>query len=226
MMFSRLRALKALYSLANLVRDPSRLGEVFEISDALTTPKALNPVIDRLCKNATVAETFEHRHRIRVSIPELRELPRGTLGREFAEHMISNNLDPSALPTLPSRNPYEFFRAHLYETHDVWHAVTGFDTDVVGELGLQGFYLAQIPAPLPLLLLAIGFVRSAIYDEALTEPFMEALIHGYRMGKDAVPFFGVRWDELWGLPLEEVRSRVGISASAARGVRKDVSLAA
>jgi ubiquinone biosynthesis protein Coq4 len=32
-----------------------------------------------------------------------------------------------------------------YETHDIWHVVTGFHTDVAGELGLQAFYLAQFP---------------------------------------------------------------------------------
>lgn len=220
----RLRVLKALYSLANLVRDPSRLGEVFEIVDTLSSAKTLQPIVDRLKKDPTVAAAFEARHRLRFSIPELRELPPGTLGREFAEHMIANGLDPSALPTLPTPNDRGFFRAHLYETHDVWHAVTGFRTDVVGELGLQGFYLAQTRSRLPLLLLAIGFLRSAIYDESLAEPLMEALIRGYRMGQEAAPLFGARWDEMWEVPIDTVRSKFWITVSSAPP--QDVSMAA
>jgi ubiquinone biosynthesis protein Coq4 len=30
--------------------------------------------------------------------------------------------------------------SHLYEMHDLWHAVIGFETDVAGELALQAFY--------------------------------------------------------------------------------------
>ncbi len=221
MTFSRLRALKALYSLAMLVRDPNRLGEVFEVSDALATRESLMPIIDRISKDAIVARSFDECHRLRIDIPRLRDLAPGTLGREFAEHMVANNLDPSALPNLPSKDSFEYFRAHLYETHDVWHVATGFGTDLVGELGLQGFYLAQIPGPLPLMLVAIGFLRSAIYDGALTEPFMDALIRGYQMGKASSPLFGVRWDALWEIPLEDVRRQLGLAPSCT-----SVSLAA
>jgi ubiquinone biosynthesis protein COQ4 len=209
-----LRALKALYSLAMLVRDPNRLAEVFEMSDALATPAMLTPIVDRLAEHADVARAFEERHRIRLDLAELRRCAPGTLGREFAEHMIANGLDPSALPSLPSDDRLSFFRAHLYETHDVWHVVTGFGTDLVGELGLQGFYLAQIPGQLPALLLAVGFLRSAIYDQALTTPFMEALVDGWRKGRAARPLFGVRWDELWDVPLDDVRARLGVTPTA------------
>jgi len=215
-----LRALKAFYSLARLVHDPDRLDEVFEMSDALATPEAMRPMVDELAKDPVVARSLEERHRIRIDLAELRRLPEGTLGRTFAEHMIAAKLDPAALPTLPSDDATQFFRAHLYETHDVWHVATGFGTDLVGELGLQAFYLAQIPGPLPSLLVAVGFLRSALFDRELTGPFMEALVRGWRMGKTARPLFGVRWDEHWGQPLAEVRRRLGLDPEdvAAGGV--------
>jgi ubiquinone biosynthesis protein Coq4 len=193
-----------------LVRDPNRLGEVFELSDALAGPEVLGPIVEHIAEDPKVARSLEERHRLRIDIPELCKLPEGTFGREFAEHMIKNNLDLAALPSLSSDDELSFFRAHLYETHDVWHVATGFETDLVGELGLQAFYLAQIPGPLPSLLVAVGFVRSAIIDKSLTEPFMDAVVQGYRMGKEARPLFGVHWDELWSLPLTEVRARLGL----------------
>jgi ubiquinone biosynthesis protein Coq4 len=219
--FNPLRTTKALYSLAMLVRDPNRLNQVFEMADALGTPEAMNPIIERLKKSdARIVKAFREKHRIKVDLNVLRRLPEGTLGRVFAEHMIAANLDPSAIPTLEDGDDVMFFRAHLYETHDVWHAVTGFGTDLVGELGLQAFYLAQIPSPLPSLLLAVGFLRSGIYDSELTLSFMDALIRGWRMGRSSIPFFGLRWDEMWSLPLSEVRRRVGIDPSdvSANGV--------
>lgn len=211
-----LSAVRALYRLARLVRDPNRLNEVFEMADALGTPDALAPIVDELAKDPFAARALEERHRIRIDLAELRRLPEGTLGRAFAKHMDAAGLDPSALPTLPSTDRFLFFRAHLYETHDVWHVVTGFGVDYVGELGLQGFYLAQIPGALPALLVATGFVRGALYDHGVIRPFMEELVRGWRMGARAKTLFGVHWDELWATPLAEVRARLGIDEVDAR----------
>ena len=221
-----LRALKAFYSLARLVKDPNRLGEVFEMSDALATPDALRPMVDRLTEDPVVARSFEERHRIRIDLAELRQLPEGTFGRAFAEHMIAAKLDPAALPTLASDDANAFFRAHLYETHDIWHVVTGFGTDVVGELGLQAFYQAQIPGPLPSLLLAVGLLRSAIFDQALTVPFMEALVRGWRMGKASRPLFGVRWAAYWTTSLDDVRRELGIPGAGEMAAGDTTALAA
>ena len=211
-----LDALRALYRLARLVQDPNRLDEVFEMAEALGKPEALNPIVEQITKDPFVAKAFDEKHRIVVDLPSLRRLPEGTLGRAFAAHMDAAKLDPSALPTLPDTDRVMYFRAHLYETHDIWHAVTGFGVDFVGELGLQGFYLSQIPGPLPSLLVAVGFVRGAIYDRHLIKPFMNELSRGWRMGERAKPLFGVKWDSLWHVPLSDVRAELGIAETDAR----------
>ena len=206
-----LRTLKALYSLARLVKDPSKLDEVFEMANALSTPDAMKVIVDGIRNLPGVQRALDERHRIHIDLDALLKLPKGTLGREFAEHMRKNNLDPSALPPLPSNDELEFFRAHLYETNDLWHVLTGFNTDVTVELGLQGFYAAQAPGPLVGLLLAVGLIRSGIYRHDALVPYMDAITHGYQMGKRAKTLFGVHWDELWSVPLEDVRSRFAIA---------------
>lgn len=213
---SPLRAAKALYSLARLVKDPNRLPEVFEIADALATPKVMQPIVDEVCRDPSARRAVEGRHRIAIDLDVLRKLPTGTLGREYAAHMDAAKLDPSALPDLPSHDPISFFRAHMYETHDIWHVVTGFGVDLVGELGLQAFYMAQTPGALPAFLLSVGFLRSGLYDAKLTKPFMDAVVRGYSMGKTAKPFFGIHWDDWWTLPLSEVRARLGVVDNDAR----------
>jgi ubiquinone biosynthesis protein Coq4 len=210
MNLSPLRTLKALYAMVTLVRDPNRLGEVFEMSDAVATPETLAPVIEELARDPRCARALVERHRFKIDLDELRLLKSGTLGREFAEHMIANGLDPSALPDLPSTDRESFFRAHLYETHDVWHVVAGFGTDVKGEIGLQAFYQAQIPGPLPSLLVAVGCLRVGIFDRDQTTAMFDEITRGYTIGKNAKPFFGVKWDELWDVPLDEVRRRLGV----------------
>jgi ubiquinone biosynthesis protein Coq4 len=213
MKLSPLRTAKALYSIAALVRDPNRLGQVFEMSDALATPAVLRPLVDHVARDPGCAIALEDRHRFRIDLAALERLPPGTLGRAFADHMIANRLDPAALPDLPSPDRESFFRAHLYESHDIWHVVTGFGTDLKGEIGLQAFYAAQIPGPLPSMLVAVGFLRTAIYEREMSTPLFEEVVHGWEMGRRAAPLFGVRWDELWEVPLETVRSSLGVVAA-------------
>lgn len=210
MKLSPFRAAKALYSLAALVRDPNRLGEVFEMSDALASPDVIAPVIAELARDPRCAAALDEKHRFRIDLRELSALPPGTLGRALADQMRAQGLDPSALPSLDAPDRHSFFRAHLYETHDVWHVVTGFGTDWRGEIGLQAFYAAQIPGPLPSMLLAVGFLRTAIYEREAATPILDEVTRGSVMGRRASPLFGVHWDELWDVPLETVRRSLGL----------------
>lgn len=98
----------------------------------------------------------------------------------------------------------------LYETHDVWHAVTGFATDVAGELGLQGFYAAQVPGGLAMVLIAMGFLNAAIFSLDDRERRFQAVVDGWEMGRRAERLFGVRWNELWDRPIDEVRVLFGV----------------
>ena len=213
MKLSPLRTMKTLYTLGVLVRDPNQLSKVFDMADALATPDMLAPMVETLRREPGGARAFAERPRLRVELATLRLLPRGTLGREFAEQMIAKGLDPAALPHLPSTDDHSFLRAHLYETHDVWHAVTGFDTDWVSEIGLQAFYLAQIPGPLSAALVAVGCLRIARFEMESRERVMDAIVRGWTMGRRARPFFGVRWNELWDVPLEDVRKQLGIATA-------------
>lgn len=215
MRLSPLHAVKTLYALGVLVRDPNQLQKVFDVADAMASPKLLQPMIDTLSRDAEGARAFAEKPRLRIDLAELRALPEGTLGRAFAEHMIANGLDPAALPHLPSTDDYSFVRAHLYETHDVWHVVAGFETDWPSEIGLQAFYLAQIPGPLPAALIAVGALRLALYDMESRDGVMNAVARGWSLGKRARPFFGVRWNELWSTPLSEVRARLGVAQDEA-----------
>lgn len=214
MKMSPFRAAKTLYTLAALVRDPNRLGKVFEMADALATPELLEPMAAVLRKHPDGARAFAERPRLKVDLKELEKLPLGTFGRAFADDMNRQGLDPSALPNLPTPDDHSYLRAHLYETHDVWHIVTGFQTDWKGEIGLQAFYLAQIPGPLAAALLAVGCLRLAAFEMESRDALMNEIVRGWQMGKRARPLFGVRWNELWTLSLEQVREQLGVTVTA------------
>ncbi len=131
--------------------------------------------------------------------------------------MIANGLEPSALPSLATPNDHAYLRAHLYETHDVWHVVTGFATDWHSEIGLQAFYLAQIPGPLSAVLVAVGCLRIGAFEMESRDNVMNAIVRGWTIGKRARPFFGVRWNELWNVPLADVRKLLGVDVGDSAG---------
>jgi ubiquinone biosynthesis protein Coq4 len=103
----------------------------------------------------------------------------------------------------------------VFEISDsMWHAVTGFATDLAGELGLQAFYAAQIPGGLPLVLLAMGCLNTAIFSMNDRERRFDAIARGWQMGKNARPLFGVRWGDLWERPLAEARAELHVEPYA------------
>jgi ubiquinone biosynthesis protein COQ4 len=212
----RIGMARALWSFVDLVKHPEHLDRVFEISDSLVKGRidVLEQMRDHFGGHPTGATALRDKPRLHVNLDELGKLPPGTLGREFADHMRSNDLDPAAIPTLDASDDLAFVRAHLYETHDVWHVVTGFRTDVAGELGLMAFYSTQGPGGLPWMLLAMGFLNTALYAMDDRDRRIDTIGRGWEMGKRAKPLFGVRWDEMWTLPLDVVRKSLGVEAYA------------
>jgi ubiquinone biosynthesis protein COQ4 len=208
----RLMMAKSLWSFVDLVKHPEHLDRVFEISEALVKQRidVLEKMRDVFVRDPVGAAALRDQHRLTIDLAALSKLPVGTFGRTFADHMRKNGLDPADIPTLEGGDDLAFLRAHLYETHDIWHAATGYDTDVAGELGLQAFYAAQAPGGLPLMLLAMGFLNTAIYAMSDRERRLDAITRGWEMGRRAKPLFGVRWDRLWEKPTDEVRASLGI----------------
>ena len=205
----------ALLSAVRLIRDPNRLDEVFSMAEKMDDPEIIKAVVNELSLDAACARAFVERPRVgAIDLRALAKLPDGTLGHEFAAHMLRAGLDPSALPTLEAHDDDTYLRAHLYETHDIWHAVTGFHTDVAGELGLQAFYLAQIPSRLSSAILAGGFINTVAYAFTERDARMRQVVRGWILGKRAKNFFGVDWASLWSTPLEDVRAQLGVEIDA------------
>jgi ubiquinone biosynthesis protein Coq4 len=194
-----------------LVKDPERLDKVIAMTDHLVRPEVTRAVVADVSRHEQGARALVERPRLDVDLAALSQLAPGTLGREFADHMKRNDLDPADLPKRPANDPEAFVRAHLFETHDVWHAVTGFDTDVAGELGLQAFYMAQIPSRLAPVLLSGGLLNTLFYAWDDRTRRMDAIVKGWEMGKRAKPFFGMKWGELWNESIEKVRADLNVN---------------
>lgn len=204
-----LRMVKSFWSLS---QDPNKLGEVFNIADRGANLKVLTEVANVARRDPQGKKALDEGTRLgEIDLEKLKKLPEGTLGRVFAEHMIENKLDPKDIP-VPSHEAGDvrYVKTHLRETHDIWHVVTGFHTDVAGEIGLQAFYLAQLPSRLSAMLISMAFLHLATKTMAPRDAIMTEIMRGWALGKKARPFFGYRWADRWSTPLEEVRKELGV----------------
>jgi len=82
----------------------------------------------------------------------------------------------------------------------------------MGEMGISAFYVAQINSPLNSMLLALALIKCTIKMPARLPELMNTITYGWQMGLKTPNIFGVKWEEMWDLPMDEVRQKVGIQA--------------
>jgi ubiquinone biosynthesis protein COQ4 len=99
-----------------------------------------------------------------------------------------------------------FFVKRMANSHDLFHVVTGYGRDVVGEVGVDAFTAGQIPMlPLRLFLAYLMVLRPSAPGGWLR--FVWA---AYRHGRVAPALACVDYEALFPLPIDEVRRRIGI----------------
>ena len=144
-----------------------------------------------------------------VDIAKLGELDAGTLGRALAVQCTRKAIDPN-LVHIDTDTDVDFVMAHVFETHDIWHVVTGWGNDEEGEVGLGGFYIAQLQLPLIALMLSLVFLNTVLSKPESLKPRMDALTNGYQMGKTARDLFDVDWRRNFSRSLHEIRQEYEI----------------
>jgi len=209
-LLAKMRVIKAI---AEVARDPRRLDQVFAVCDAglANDDATMSAILASIRRHPQGAAALHDRPRLgQPSLEALELLAPGTLGRAYAAHMRAAGLDPAKLPQRATHDAASYFLPHLIETHDVWHVVTGFGTDVAGELGLMSFYAAQSPGKVPLMILVSGLIATIRTGMHEKDRRLDAVAAGWMLGKRARPLFGARWNLLWPVPLAEVRRRFAI----------------
>lgn len=216
-----LAKLRVTRSFLRLFRDPSRLDEVFRIIDTISDPRSgfrsperSRMFIDAIRRKPGCERLFEDRPLAteKVDLDALLALPEGSLGRAYAVHMRSNRLDPDFYTKVEPTDELRWLSLRLRQVHDIWHVVVNFHVNVSGEIGLQAFTAAQIPAIFPPIIVAGGILRS-LRDETLPE-ITDAVADGFHAGRSARAILTHRWEERWAEPLEGLRRELGIPAVA------------
>lgn len=228
-MHKMISGLRFLAGYLQMARDPSRLDVVFRMIDGVQESDAGGAMSSFLATPEVSGFLAGSRPPLFLRIEELRALPEGTLGRAYAEFIDARGFDLGALyrgkggASEATIKPEERVRMHMERSHDLWHVVTGFDTDIPGELGLQAFYVAQLGSPIGAAVISAGLINGVVRSPADIPSRMEAIATGWSYGRASKSLFGADWATLVHEPLEEVRARFGITPAAVAGAAACVS---
>nr|WP_255216053.1 Coq4 family protein [Pseudenhygromyxa sp. WMMC2535] len=208
-----------LAAFASMTRNPNQLDRVFRLIDGIDANDdegLLDEIFSRPDFGPVASGDIPP---LSLRPPALRRLPAGSLGRELISFLDERGLDPESLKRQEApQTAFDRIRVHLQRSHDLWHVLTGFGTDVASELGLQAFYGAQFDSPAAMAIITAGFLNGLLFEKRDISRRLEAVALGWQMGKQAKSFVGVDWTSWLDKPLEEVRAHFAVDPAQVENV--------
>ena len=144
-----------------------------------------------------------------LDLDALERLPEGTLGREFARYFRDNKISPFET-TLELKNDAEFLAKRYRETHDLMHLLTGYGTDVVGEMELQAYALGNLGIRIAVLILLVGTLGQlkAPQSGVGRSEYLRRVKAAYHRGRAAPLFLDFWFEEHWEIPVATLSARL------------------
>jgi ubiquinone biosynthesis protein COQ4 len=208
----------ALRSLRRLLNDKEDTGQVFEIMRALngsSTAKGYLRLLETQQGGRIAYERPEFAHRL-MDDAWLDSLPQGSVGAAYRHFIRSEQISASGLidisrqgaAAVDEQHPYAWMGRRTRDVHDIWHILTGYHRDGLGEACLVAFSYAQTRG-LGWALIGAGAAWRA--RNAKTYPYKRAIWQGYRRGKAAKWLLGEDYERLMAEPLDSARRRLNIT---------------
>lgn len=218
---AKYRPLHAFVSSIKLILNKDDTRQVFEIVTALSRDSArrlFKRIIATPYGRRVVSEPVEI-ETILGEFPRLRAMAPGTLGRAYVDFMDEAGFTPQGLIDAADEAGVglkefpelrEFARAfrHLEVNHDLWHVLTGYGRDPMGEICNLVFTQRQTRNPGLKLVIRMGL--AAIKLERWSFPALKAAAEARRMGEAVDFLFQHDVEAMLQEPLADVRARLGI----------------
>jgi ubiquinone biosynthesis protein COQ4 len=204
-------------ALSALMRDPDDLPQVFVLIESIsgTAPHRLLRKFRRSDLGRRILRDEPDIVPLLADRAALGALPDGSLGRAYLAFVESEGISPEGIrdASLERRardipEAFAYLHCRMRDTHDLWHAATGYKGDVRGELALLAFTLAQNWNTGVALIVGTAIVKG------LGGGATEMILDGYRRGRAAAWLPAQDWESLLPLPLHEVRARLKLGAPA------------
>jgi ubiquinone biosynthesis protein COQ4 len=205
---------RALHLLAQIVANPDQTEHVLGFLSLINGGPAAHH-LDRFFGDARGQALYDEQCKIdsrTVDLAALAALPAGTLGHAYASFLASHGLTPEVFDEPPegiTEPKLVYVMQRMRQTHDLWHVVTGCETDPLGEIALQAFTYAQVRVPGNAILALIGTLKAIRVSPGIVRDVVAL----YRMGTRAARLPTFRWEDHWATPLIEVRTQLGLPAT-------------
>jgi ubiquinone biosynthesis protein COQ4 len=208
-------------ALRNLIDDPERTDQVFEIVRALSG-NSFERAYQRFAATAEGRRLLSERPSLLATLSDrtrLAALPEGSFGRAYAEFMEAGQLaadglleaDQMAEQNFAKEEPFdpdrEYFGDRLRDMHDLWHVLTEYGRDEAGEATNLAFTLGQVWNPGIAVIVLAGAVLG---PKEPTFSWQRYLLSAWRRGRAATLLTTAPYEELLPLPLADVRRRLAI----------------
>ena len=214
----RLRPLTALRAFRKLVQDKEDTAQVFEIMKALnggSTARGYRRMISTFEGGRQAYLRDELAHKLDDPV-WLSRFPAGSVGatyRAFREErgFTADGLakvEREVVPFIDAEHPMVWYSRRLRDVHDIWHVLTGYGTDALGEACVVSFSYGQTGS-LGFAFIGWGAARE-IQREIRNVPARRAVWQAWRAGRRAHWLPGLDYEALFALPLEQARQRLGI----------------
>ncbi len=155
--------------------------------------------------------------------PKFRDFPKDTFGYAYAMYMDQDRLDGQVLaeatarcyrdddPQLKVDGDRQYFRDRMRDMHDLWHPLTGYGADELGEAALLCFTYAQMPVFGIAALASMAFLFAPLAMPNDGWGFRPFLLDAWQRGRNAEWLIGEHIEEMLALPLDAVRTRLKIA---------------
>lgn len=218
----KLRPLAALRALRNLLKNREDTSQVFVITSALRGKSALRGAERLRTSSAGRVALAEKRSLLPVlcNRQSLAALPSGSFGRAFHDFVVRENISAEGLVEAslvqkkypaPSADE-QMFRERIRDIHDLFHILTGYGRDPLGETCVVAFTYAQTRS---LGLAAIALLGTLKISQALPNARVSAaVLEAYRRGRSCAWLPGEDMEALLPEGLETLRAKLGIAPPA------------
>lgn len=207
----------ALKALRRLLNDKEDTGQVFEIMRALNGGATRDAYL-RLIETPRGGRIAYERVELAAKLMDdawLDSFAPGTVGAAYRDFIRSENLSAEGLAEVSRRNeteidvrhPYAWMGRRTRDIHDIWHILSGYHRDGLGEACLVAFSYAQTKG-LGWALIGLG---AALRSRKGDYPYVKAIWQGYQRGKAAAWLLGEDYERLLAEPLEAARKRLNIT---------------
>jgi ubiquinone biosynthesis protein COQ4 len=216
---ARYRPLRAVKSFQALIKDKEDTSLVFKIFESLP-PKNFLPRVRTLA----LSERGAFLRASELSLAEilddhaaLRRTPKGSLAHAYCDFMEAEGLSAAGLnaeydragrPKFPDL--IEWYISRSRDTHDLFHILTGYGRDALGEQCVLLFTHGQQPSQGHLLIGYAGAANIKKMAKGSSAPIFGAVRQAQRTGKGAPSLISQPIRALLERPLDEVRTAMRI----------------